>query len=82
MSPLALACQKVVASVHAVLEKTMETWKSRHGDMKTEGTDDDQHKKDFELALTKAAEIRIVRHVKELLDPPNLDQFIPLELIT
>ena len=40
-----------------------------------DGDNDDGHKKRKHLAETKAAEIRVVRNVKELWDPPNLEKF-------
>lgn len=81
--PLAKATEKVLSSMQMVLEKTMA---ARDEEMKTfgqgpgasvggvegqgnEGSDDEGRRK--YLAQTKAAEVRIVRNARDLLEPED-----------
>ncbi|RAR06527.1 proliferating cell nuclear antigen [Stemphylium lycopersici] len=89
--PLAKACQKVLASMQAVLTKTtaicqakMEAYDTRaaregRAGSHTEGETevDDEAEKKRHLALMNASEVTVPRHVRELLDPPELDRFEP-----
>lgn len=84
--PLAKACQKVLASMQAVLAKTTEVCneKMKAYDARAEkegrgsGDEADQESEQRRhLALMNASEVKVVRHVKELLDPPDLERFKP-----
>ncbi|KAK1809610.1 putative pyridoxal kinase [Friedmanniomyces endolithicus] len=83
--PLAKAAEKVLASMHAALKDTAEHYEaavrrstemgegernSGRGDEVSEEKDTQRH-----LALTRAAEVRVVRNMKALVSPPNLDSF-------
>lgn len=84
--PLAKAAQKVLASMQAILGRTTETCQEsmkaydaratkdgrREGDKADEETNKRRH-----LALMNASEVKVVRYVKELLDPPDLKRFKP-----
>jgi pyridoxine kinase len=84
--PLAKAAQKVLASMQAILGRTTETCHEsmkaydaraakegrRAGDEADEETIKRRH-----LALMNASEVKVVRYVKELLDPPHLQRFKP-----
>ncbi|KAF2855389.1 Ribokinase-like protein [Plenodomus tracheiphilus IPT5] len=84
--PLAKACQKVLASMQAVLHKTavscqekMEAYDTR---MKKVGSgsgdeEDAETEKQRHLALMQASEVQVVRHVGELRDPRDLERFRP-----
>jgi pyridoxine kinase len=79
--PLAKATEKVLSSMQIVLEKTLA---ARDAEMRNfgaspgasvggvEGEDggDSEGKRRY-LAETKAAEVRVVRHARDLLDPQN-----------
>ncbi|KAF2764786.1 Ribokinase-like protein [Teratosphaeria nubilosa] len=83
--PLAKAAEKVLASMHAVLKDTEEHYygavKKLHGEKETElneGTGAEaSEERDAErhLRLTRAAEVRVVRNVKALVNPPDLEDF-------
>ncbi len=83
--PLAKATEKVLASMHVILKDTAEhydaaakQWKDDTDHQLNEGTGRDaDEEKDVEkhLKLTRAAEVRVVRNAKELLHPPNLEDF-------
>jgi pyridoxine kinase len=84
--PLAKACQKVLASMQAVLAKTSEVCheKMKAYDARAEkdgrGSGDEaeeETKKRRHLALMNASEVKVVRYVKELLNPPDLERFRP-----
>ncbi|CAA9964458.1 pyridoxine kinase [Pyrenophora teres f. maculata] len=84
--PLAKACQKVLASMQAILTKTTEACqqKMKAYDLRAakegrgEGDEaDEEMAKKRHLALTNASEVTVVRYVKELLDPPELERFTP-----
>lgn len=79
--PLAKATEKVLSSMQIVLEKTLA---ARDAEMKTFGTspgasvggvegeeNSDSEAKRRYLAETKAAEVRVVRHAKDLLHPQD-----------
>ncbi|KAH7061647.1 Ribokinase-like protein [Paraphoma chrysanthemicola] len=83
--PLAKAVQKVLASMQSILGQTTETChekmtaydaraakEGRTGDEADEGTTKKRH-----LALMNASEVKVVRYVKELVNPPDLDKFEP-----
>lgn len=90
--PLAKACQKVLASMQAVLTKTAE---SCHGKMEAydarvrrvgsgQGVDEDGDEdvdaetgKKRHLALMQASEVQVVRHVRDLIEPQALERFEP-----
>lgn len=83
--PLAKAAEKVLASMHAVLEKTMrsrdvelgrleeEKERPRRESVGEEGVSDDEMLK--HLRLTKAAEVKVVRNARDLVSPPDLESF-------
>ncbi|KAF2200402.1 Ribokinase-like protein [Delitschia confertaspora ATCC 74209] len=82
--PLAKACQKVLASMQAVLGKTaekcrkeMEDW-DREVERVREGKGEEA-RRDSEmrrhLALTRASEVNVVRFVKEMVCPPEVGRF-------
>lgn len=84
--PLAKACQKVLASMQAVLSKTadsyhekMEAYDTRMSKVGSGSGDeeDDETKKTRHLTLTQASEVQVVRHVRDLLDPQELERFRP-----
>jgi pyridoxine kinase len=84
--PLAKSCQKVLASMQAILAKTthtchdiMEAYDGRaEKDGFGQGDEvDEETKKKRHLALMNASEVKVVRHVKELIDPPHLERFKP-----
>lgn len=82
--PLAKACQKVLASMQAILattveqcEQKMEAYDARvakEGHAKGEEGEKDEEKRRH-VALTNASEVKVVRFVKELVDPPNVERF-------
>lgn len=87
--PLAKACQKVLASMQAILAKTtercnelMEKWDARAEKEGCGSGDDDQEdrQKRRHLALMNASEVKVVRHVKEMAHPPDLKRFKPREV--
>jgi len=83
--PLAKAAEKVLASMHAVLQKTMQSRdmeQARMGEEKErphrdsmgeEGGGGEEMQK--HLRLTKAAEVKVVRNARDLISPPDLDGF-------
>ncbi|KAH7372261.1 Ribokinase-like protein [Pyrenochaeta sp. MPI-SDFR-AT-0127] len=84
--PLAKACQKVLASMQAILGKTTERCqeKMKLYDKRAEkegrwdgGEPDEETEKRRHLALMNASEVTVPRYVKELLDPPDLERFKP-----
>jgi pyridoxine kinase len=85
--PLAKACQKVLASMQAILSKTTESclrkmaaYDERVGATQGRGTGDEAEQealKKRHLALMNASEVTVVRYVKELLDPPDVERFAP-----
>lgn len=88
--PLAKACQKVLASMQAVLAKTtekchekMEAFDKRAAkNGRGEGEEaDEETQKRRHLALMNASEVQVVRYVKELVDPPDLDRFKPRRVV-
>ncbi|OAL44164.1 Ribokinase-like protein [Pyrenochaeta sp. DS3sAY3a] len=84
--PLAKAVQKVLASMQAVLAKTtakceekmaaFDKRAAKSGRAEDEDADDETQKKRH-LALMNASEVQVVRYVKELVDPPDLERFTP-----
>jgi len=84
--PLAKAVQKVLASMQAILTKTTETCQDKMKaydaravkEGRGEGDEaDEEVAKKRHLALTNASEVKVVRYVRDLLDPPNLERFRP-----
>lgn len=83
--PLAKAAEKVLASMHLVLKKTMDSRQAElqelENDAKHElntgtGAEADKiNERDRHLRLTKAAEVRVVRNWKDLVFPPEIDAF-------
>ena len=81
--PLAKAVEKVLASMQAILKDTAQHYEStiRKYDSETElneGTGEDAENDKYverHLRLTRAAEVRVVRNAKALLNPPDLDSF-------
>ncbi|GAB7356677.1 hypothetical protein MBLNU459_g7390t2 [Dothideomycetes sp. NU459] len=79
--PLAKAAEKVLASMHVVLKKTMETRARELQSMDEEqsralnvglGDEADKHREtEKHLRLTKAAEVRVVRNWRDLVNPPE-----------
>jgi pyridoxine kinase len=84
--PLAAAVQKVLASMQAILGKTTKVCQekmklydvrvAKEGRGEGDEADEERHKKRH-LALMNASEVKVVRYVKELLDPPDLERFKP-----
>ena len=88
--PLAKSCQKVLASMQAILAKTTETCheKMQAYDARAAkegrgegGEADKETTKKRHLALMNASEVKVVRYVKELLDPPDLERFKPVAVM-
>ncbi|KAF2705333.1 Ribokinase-like protein [Pleomassaria siparia CBS 279.74] len=84
--PLAKACQKVLASMQAILTQTVErcdaSMKIYNARAEKEGHGsgeeaDKERAMRKHLALMNASEVKVVRHVKEIVDPPNLERFKP-----
>lgn len=88
--PLAKACQKVLASMQAILAKTterchekMEAYDKR-AEKESRGAGqegEDDVNKQRHLALMNASEVVVPRHVNDLVDPPDLERFKPRALI-
>lgn len=83
--PLAKAAEKVLASMHAVLKKTMVVRKKVEEELE-EGKNrelnpgqgeeaEGDREKERHLRLTKAAEVKVVRNARDLIDPPDLEMF-------
>ncbi|KAI5241966.1 Ribokinase-like protein [Aureobasidium subglaciale] len=81
--PLAKAAEKVLASMHLVLKKTMDSRQEELKKMEAsqefntgigEEADKD-NERDRYLRLTKAAEVRVVRNWKDLVYPPDIEAF-------
>jgi pyridoxine kinase len=84
--PLAKAAQKVLASMQACLAKTAETCHEKMAaydalaekEGRGQGDEAEEEKtRKRHLALMNASEVKVVRYVKELLDPPDLERFRP-----
>jgi len=83
--PLAKAAEKVLASMQAVLKDTAAHYESAAGQVQqgedtqlNEGTGEEaSEEKDTmrHVKLTRAAEVRVVRNVRALRDPPNVQDF-------
>lgn len=83
--PLAKAAEKVLASMHLVLKKTMDSRQKELTELEDaakrelntgvgEEADND-NERDRYLRLTKAAEVRVVRNWKDLVYPPDIEAF-------
>ncbi|KAI4926120.1 uncharacterized protein J4E92_006858 [Alternaria infectoria] len=84
--PLAKACQKVLASMQAILTRTttacqekMAAYDARAAkEGRGEGDEaDEEVAKKRHLALMNASEVTVPRYVKEMIDPPDLERFRP-----
>ncbi|QDS67755.1 hypothetical protein FKW77_006231 [Venturia effusa] len=87
--PLAKAVEKVLASMQAILGKTFQYYQdnvkaieeaeSRSGPSHQEAEDGPPR---AHILKTKAAEVRVVRNAKDLIDPPDLGSLkaVPLDL--
>jgi len=83
--PLARAAEKVLASMHAALKDTAAHYEAtgkqltdKHSSELNEGTGDEaseEKETQRHLTLTRAAEVRVVRNVKALVSPPDLEHF-------
>ena len=83
-TPLALAAEKVLASMQAVLGKTYEVYKKeipkidkapeRAGRGESEEARKEEEMKRH-LRKTKAAEVNVVRNVRDLLEPPEVEKY-------
>lgn len=69
--PLARAAVKVLASMHSVLEKTLEAREREleGGTVGVEGVGEEERARLVHLRRTKAAEVRLVRNVRFLREP-------------
>jgi pyridoxine kinase len=80
--PLAKACQKVLASMQAILTRTTSACQEKmaaydaRAAKEGHGVDDEVSKKRH-LALMNASEVTVPRYVNEMLDPPDLERFKP-----
>ncbi|GAB7364422.1 hypothetical protein MBLNU230_g4963t1 [Neophaeotheca triangularis] len=90
--PLAKATEMVLASMHAVLKDTAARYEEEVEQMSQErrrsgnegigeeaGEDNERQR---HMRLTRAAEVRVVRNVRHLRDPPELEDFraVPVEV--
>lgn len=84
--PLAKACQKVLASMQATLAKTADQCRAKmeaydaHAAKEGMGSGDEARaaaEKQRHLALMNASEVKVVRFVKELTHPPDVERFAP-----
>jgi pyridoxine kinase len=79
--PLARAAEMVLASMHAILRDTAQHYNqaAKMLDESSSSTSEGVSKEDQEtqrhLRLTRAAEVRVVRNSKALLEPPDLGNF-------
>ncbi|CZT19361.1 related to pyridoxal kinase [Ramularia collo-cygni] len=88
--PLAKATAKVLASMHAVLKDTADHYNAAAkelGDEKqlNEGTGaaaEKEKETERHLKLTRAAEVRVVRNTTALREPPNLQDFNALAVVS
>jgi pyridoxine kinase len=83
-TPLAKAAEKVLASMQAVLGKTYEAYREAVPKIEAEseragrGESEDALKGEEtkkHLKKTKAAEVRVVRNVQDLINPPDVDKY-------
>ena len=81
--PLAKATERVLASMHAILKDTAQYYEAKVAawDEETklqEGTGEEaelSRQEQRHLMLTRAAEVRVVRNVRALREPPGLEGF-------
>jgi len=89
--PLAKACQKVLASMQAILattaekcEEHMKTFDARaqkdHSGIGEEAQEEEELRR--HKALMNASEVKVVRFVREMVDPPHLERFKPRRIET
>ena len=72
--PLAKAAELVVASMQALLSRTYQRYDKIRATEKENNTEE-AHEKESHLKLTKAAELKVVGHVNDLTNPPNVDHY-------
>lgn len=76
--PLARAAEKVLASMHAVLRDTAEEYARVARGLEVQaGVGEDQR----HLRLTRAAEVRVVRNVEWLRQPPDVGDFKAMPVV-
>jgi pyridoxine kinase len=84
--PLAKACQKVLASMQSILGKTSEGCKEKmkaydaraEKDGRGRGVEDEAERaQKRHVALMNASEVKVVRHVGDIVGPPELERFTP-----
>ncbi|KAF2105383.1 Ribokinase-like protein [Lophiotrema nucula] len=84
--PLAKACQKVLASMQSILQKTTkkceEAMKIYDARVEREGCGEGEEAEQERQnrrhwALMNASEVVVPRYVKDIIDPPNLERFKP-----
>jgi pyridoxine kinase len=83
--PLAKATEMVLASMHAILKDTAAHYDSvvqrldaeKNDELNQGGGEEGQKAQEDErhLRITRAAEVRVVRNARLLIEPPDLDQF-------
>lgn len=79
--PLAKAVRQVLASMHVVLSRTARDVEQTVHRQATAGPGLDQTADTVEhLSRTKAAEIRVVRHIDDIVSPPDIDELAPVEV--
>lgn len=70
--------QSVLVKTAASCKSKMEDYDARASRQAREGdVDDEEVSKKRHLALMNASEVKVVRYVKDLLDPPDLERFEP-----
>jgi pyridoxine kinase len=82
--PIAKAAEKVLASMQAILEKTAISWKSEVEKLAKEdqgmglgkGEESEQESAmKRHIQQTKAAEVKVIRNKKDLIDPPDVGRY-------
>lgn len=88
--PLAKACQKVLASMQSILAKTtarcekeMAAYDARAAKEGCGSGEEDQRERELRrhLAVTNASEVRVVRFVRDLVEPPGVERFRAREMV-
>lgn len=88
--PLAQAAEKVLSSMHVVLKDTALHYETvarnlsseQHSELNegTSGEANGEKETLRHLTLTRAAEVRVVRNVQALVDPPRIEGFAPVSV--
>lgn len=78
--PLARAVEKVLASMHAVLQKTKQARDEALERVGNSSGQSEDNEKDMFLLKTKAAEVRLVRNTSDLRRPSVQYRAKPLEI--